>query len=253
MIHRVLDLGPDLRARDHGAAQRHRLDCRGCHARRGAAHHDPAAAFAAAGLRGEPEKIIGILHYKDLLPVWEERRRAIRTGRPSRAFRIRRLLRPAPGGARNQAALPDAGRVSRRAARTWPWWWTSSAPLSACSPWKTCWSNWWAASKTSTTRRARAPTVRNRRSGTGRQPRASATWKANSASRFRPTPVSRLWPDFCSSSSARFPHAGESVEYAGRRYTVLEMERNRIARVKIEKVVPVALPPVVPSAPPPIE
>lgn len=41
----------------------------------------------------KPEQIIGLLHYKDLLPVWEERREAIRVGRPSRAFRIRRLLR----------------------------------------------------------------------------------------------------------------------------------------------------------------
>src|SRR5581483_1962222 len=41
----------------------------------------------------KPEQIIGMLHYKDLLPVWEERREAIRMGRPSRAFRIRRLLR----------------------------------------------------------------------------------------------------------------------------------------------------------------
>jgi CBS domain containing-hemolysin-like protein len=32
------------------------------------------------------------------------------------------------------------------------------------------------------------------------------------------------------------PHAGESVEYGGRRFTVVEMERNRIARVKIEKL-----------------
>ena len=31
------------------------------------------------------------------------------------------------------------------------------------------------------------------------------------------------------------PHAGESVEYQGRRYTVLTMDRNRIARVRIEK------------------
>src|SRR5579863_2499433 len=43
---------------------------------------------------GAPEKIIGILHYKDLLPIWEERRRAIRQGRPSRAFRLTRLIRP---------------------------------------------------------------------------------------------------------------------------------------------------------------
>jgi CBS domain containing-hemolysin-like protein len=32
------------------------------------------------------------------------------------------------------------------------------------------------------------------------------------------------------------PHTGEAVEYQGRRYTVLEMERNRIARVRVEKV-----------------
>jgi CBS domain containing-hemolysin-like protein len=34
----------------------------------------------------------------------------------------------------------------------------------------------------------------------------------------------------------KIPSAGESVEFQGRRYTVLEMERNRIARVKIEKM-----------------
>ncbi|MBK9167120.1 MAG: HlyC/CorC family transporter [Bryobacterales bacterium] len=34
------------------------------------------------------------------------------------------------------------------------------------------------------------------------------------------------------------PEAGANAEYEGRRYTVLEMERNRIARVKIEKLEP---------------
>jgi CBS domain containing-hemolysin-like protein len=42
---------------------------------------------------GKAEHIIGVLHYKDLLPVWEERRNAIRAGRPSRAFRVRSLMR----------------------------------------------------------------------------------------------------------------------------------------------------------------
>ena len=40
-----------------------------------------------------PESIMGILHYKDLLPVWQERRAAIRTGRTPRPFQVRRLLR----------------------------------------------------------------------------------------------------------------------------------------------------------------
>jgi len=32
------------------------------------------------------------------------------------------------------------------------------------------------------------------------------------------------------------PRAGDQVEHEGRRYTVLEMDRNRIARVRVEKV-----------------
>jgi CBS domain containing-hemolysin-like protein len=39
------------------------------------------------------EKIAGILHYKDLIPLWEERRRANRAGRPARPFRMSRILR----------------------------------------------------------------------------------------------------------------------------------------------------------------
>jgi CBS domain containing-hemolysin-like protein len=34
------------------------------------------------------------------------------------------------------------------------------------------------------------------------------------------------------------PRPGESVDYQGRRYTVIAMDRNRIARVKIEKLPP---------------
>ncbi len=42
---------------------------------------------------GRPEQIIGIVHYKDLLPVWEERRFAYEQRRPSRPFRLRRFVR----------------------------------------------------------------------------------------------------------------------------------------------------------------
>ena len=37
-------------------------------------------------------------------------------------------------------------------------------------------------------------------------------------------------------NDGQIPVAGDSAEFEGRRYTVLEMERNRIARVKIEKL-----------------
>jgi putative hemolysin len=40
------------------------------------------------------------------------------------------------------------------------------------------------------------------------------------------------------------PHAGEHVDHDGRRYTILEMERNRIARVRVERL---AAPPATPA------
>jgi CBS domain containing-hemolysin-like protein len=42
---------------------------------------------------GSPEKIIGVMHYKDLLPVWDEHKADIRAGRPPRLFQVRRLMR----------------------------------------------------------------------------------------------------------------------------------------------------------------
>ena len=37
-------------------------------------------------------------------------------------------------------------------------------------------------------------------------------------------------------SMGRIPRVGETVVYEGRRFTVLEMDRNRIARVRIERL-----------------
>ncbi len=42
---------------------------------------------------GRPEQIIGIVHYKDLMRIWEERRHAYDRRRPSRPFRLRRFVR----------------------------------------------------------------------------------------------------------------------------------------------------------------
>jgi putative hemolysin len=41
---------------------------------------------------------------------------------------------------------------------------------------------------------------------------------------------------FLLSRRGEIPGVGDFVDYQGRRYTVLEMERNRIARVRIEKL-----------------
>jgi CBS domain containing-hemolysin-like protein len=41
----------------------------------------------------QPEQIVGVLHYKDLIPVWRENKLAHDRNRPSRAFQLKRYLR----------------------------------------------------------------------------------------------------------------------------------------------------------------
>jgi len=43
--------------------------------------------------QSKPENIIGILHYKDLMTAWQERKMAADRRQPSRPFRLRRFLR----------------------------------------------------------------------------------------------------------------------------------------------------------------
>jgi len=43
--------------------------------------------------QGKPENIIGILHYKDLIIAWQERKMAADRRQPARPFRLRRFLR----------------------------------------------------------------------------------------------------------------------------------------------------------------
>lgn len=43
--------------------------------------------------RGKPEQIVGILYYKDLLPVWALRRAALAAGRHVPEFRVERVMR----------------------------------------------------------------------------------------------------------------------------------------------------------------
>lgn len=43
--------------------------------------------------QGAPDHIVGVLYYKDLLPVWQERRIAIRAGQPAGLFHVPQLMR----------------------------------------------------------------------------------------------------------------------------------------------------------------
>ena len=183
---------------------------------------------------GTPEKIVGILHYKDLLPVWEERRRAIRSGRPSRAFRVTRLMR-------RHLVVPETKALSQMIEDFRQ---SSSNMAMVVDEFGTI---------------VGMVTVKDvLEQVVGRiedeheekaEPRGQEARdvELDGATRIRdlesefglviPTDAGfETLAGFLLYRLGEIPQPGEFVEYGGRRYTVLSMERNRIARVKIEKL-----------------
>jgi putative hemolysin len=183
---------------------------------------------------GTPEKIIGILHYKDLLPVWEERRRSIRTGRPSRPFRIARLLRPhmvVPETKPLSQMLDEFRQGRSHMALVVDEFGTIAGMLTVedvleqlvgriedehdekfARP----------AAETNEVELDGTTRIRDLESEFGIEIPAEGGFETLAG--------------FLLFRLGEIPHVGEAVEYGGRRFSVLEMERNRIARVRIEKL-----------------
>jgi len=183
---------------------------------------------------GAPEKIIGVLHYKDLLPVWEERRRAIRAGRPSRAFRVARLMR-------RHLVVPETKPLSQmleefRQGR--------SHMALVVDEFGTIVGM--------LTVKDVLEQVVGRIEGEHEARPEPRPQEANEVELDGATRIRDLESDFGLEIPAdagfetlagfllyrlgEIPQPGKWVEYQGRRYTVLAMDRNRIARVKIEKL-----------------
>jgi CBS domain containing-hemolysin-like protein len=180
-----------------------------------------------------PEKIIGILHYKDLLPIWQERRDAIRSGRPSRAFRIERLLRPhlvVPETKPLSQLLEEFRRGHSHMAMVVDEFGTIAGMLTVEDVLEQLVGR--IEDEHDEKAQPRAPEsdldldgvtrIRDLESEYGIEIPASGGFETLAG--------------FLLFKLGEIPHSGESVEYGGRRFTVVEMERNRIARVKIEKL-----------------
>jgi CBS domain containing-hemolysin-like protein len=183
---------------------------------------------------GAPEKIVGILHYKDLLPVWEERRRAIRSGRPSRAFHIARLIRPhlvVPETKPLSQMLDEFQRGSSHIAMVVDEFGTIVGMVTVKDVLEDVVGKIEDEHDEKSVRRVPeaeeveldgATRIRDLEAEFGIEIPADAGFETLAG--------------FLLFRLGRIPAAGESVAYQGRRYTVLEMDRNRIARVKIEKL-----------------
>ncbi|PWT98530.1 MAG: HlyC/CorC family transporter [Terriglobia bacterium] len=190
--------------------------------------------------QGTPEKIIGILHYKDLLPVWEERRKAIRSGSPSRAFRVARLLRKhtvvpetkplsqmleefRQGRSHMAMVVDEFGTIvgmltvkdvlSQVVGRIEDEHVEKSGPRLV---------------ETDEVELDGATRVRDLESTLGLEIPSDAGFETLAG--------------FLLFRLGEIPRVGETLEYQGRRFTVLAMERNRIARVRVEKLPEQAVP-----------
>jgi len=177
-----------------------------------------------------PEKIIGILHYKDLLPVWEERRQAIRSGRPSRSFRLRRLLRP-------HLVVPETKPLSQILEE----FRTGRSHMAIVV------DEFGTIAGLLTVEDVLEQLEDEHDEKTARPMADDGDVELDGSTRIRdldsgfaigiPADAGfETLAGFILYRLGRIPRSGEVLEHGGRRYTVTAMERNRIARVRIEKV-----------------
>jgi CBS domain containing-hemolysin-like protein len=236
MIHRVLDLG-EIAVREIMVP---RIDMVAISAAAGLdevlrtmieQHHSRLPVFD-----GTPEKVVGVLHYKDLLPVWEERRDAIRAGHPSRAFRIARLMR-------RHLVVPETKPLSQMLEE----FRQSRAHMAMVV-------DEFGTIVGMVTIKDVLQQVVGRIEGEHEDRPEPRPHEANEVELDGATRIRDLESDFGLELAAdagfetlagfllyrlgEIPRPGESVDYQGRRYTVMAMDRNRIARVRIEKLPP---------------
>ena len=187
---------------------------------------------------GKPEQIIGLLHYKDLLPVWEERRESIRMGRPSRAFRIRRLLR-------KHLVVPETKPVGHMLAEFQQ---GRSHMAMVVDEFGTIVG---LVTVENVLEQIVGPIRDEYDESVQAQagPSEAGEVELDGATRIRDMETEygieipaeagfETLAGFLLYRLGYIPHSGEHVDFGGRRYTVLDMDRNRIARVRIERIDP---------------
>jgi CBS domain containing-hemolysin-like protein len=178
--------------------------------------------------------VIGILHYKDLLPLWEERRAAIRRGRPARNFIVTRLMRKplvVPETKPLVQMLDDFKGGKSHMAIVVDEFGTVTGLLTVEDVLEQI-----------------VGEIEDEHDEKIERPAPeAAAVEIDGGTRIRDlgTEYGILIPsDAGFETLAGFllfrlgviPRAGDAIEFEGRRYTVLEMDRNRIARVRIAKL-----------------
>ncbi|HVT95812.1 MAG TPA: hemolysin family protein [Bryobacteraceae bacterium] len=187
---------------------------------------------------GSPEQIIGFIHLKDLLRVWEERRLANERRRPVRQFRIRALLRKplvVPETKELDQLIDDFRASHTHMAIVVDEFGTISGLVTLEDVLEQIFgeiADEYDASAPSL--ELEAPEVEVEGTTLIRDLDNLYGVELPSDAGFE------TLAGFLLFQLGYIPERGETVEYGGRRFTVLEMERNRIARVRIERMAPPA-------------
>jgi CBS domain containing-hemolysin-like protein len=182
----------------------------------------------------QPEQIIGILHYKDLLPVWEERRAAIRLGRPPRVFRVRRLMR-------KHLVVPETKPVSQMLAEFQQ---GRSHMAMVVDEFGTIVG---LVTVEDVLEQIVGEIADEYDEKSAPAPAEGEELELEGTTKIRDLETQygialpgdggfETLAGFLLMRLGNIPTVGQSVEHDGRRYTVLEMERNRIAKVRVEKL-----------------
>ncbi|MBM3775216.1 MAG: HlyC/CorC family transporter [Acidobacteria bacterium] len=181
---------------------------------------------------GQPEHILGVLHYKDLLPVWQQRRAAIRGGRPSGVFRVRPLLRQhlvVPETKPLLQMLEDFRQGRSHMAMVVDEFGTIVGLVTVEDVLEEI-----------------VGAIEDEYDEPLEQPAPEASeFELDGATKIRDLAVAygielpagqyETLAGFILARLGCVPESGATVEHGGRRFTVLEMDRNRIARVRVEK------------------
>jgi CBS domain containing-hemolysin-like protein len=191
--------------------------------------------------RGKPEQIVGILYYKDLLPVWANRRAAIAAGRRVPEFRVERVMRKhmvAPETKPLIQMLEEFKQGKSHMAMVVDEFGTIVGLVTVEDVLEQI-----------------VGEIEDEYDVKELRPAFEApALELDGVTKIRdlellhgieiaPNAGFETLAGFLLMRLGHIPKAGERVEADGRRYTVLEMDRNRIAKVRVEKLPDVAAEP----------
>jgi len=183
---------------------------------------------------GRPEHVIGVVHYKDLMRVWEERRSTYDRGRGSRTFRLRRFVRKplvVPETKPLNQLIDEFRKSQTRMALVVDEFGTVTGLITLDDVLKQIFGEIGDEHDVvapDSTYQEHVLQVEGSTTIRDLETRYSIVLPADAGF--------ETLAGFLLFQFAHIPRIGESIDYEGRRYTITRKDRNRIATVLIEKL-----------------